>query len=70
MEKYRIRISGNPSAQVDEEVRLANDFAAIRHGQRLAAPGEKLEIYRGSDCIFMSQDLGLTTFGHVQEAQL
>ncbi|MCU1483209.1 MAG: hypothetical protein JWQ19_3995 [Subtercola sp.] len=58
MENYKIRVTSRPGTTIVEERRLACDHAAVRHGQSLAHAGDKLEVWRGAECIFMSEELG------------
>jgi hypothetical protein len=55
MDIYEIRVAGNP---IKQSVSHINDYAAVRHAQRMAAPGTTLEVFRGGRCIFKSEDLG------------
>jgi len=61
MEQYRIRVTVNPGAIVEKTIDLENDAAAIAYGQRLAGPGETLEVWRGSQQVFMSEEHQLPT---------
>lgn len=56
METYRIRVAQTGRA-ASHEVRVASDFAAIRHGQRLATQGDTIEVFRRDECIFKSEEL-------------
>jgi hypothetical protein len=58
MEKYKIRIISRPGATLEKDLILACDHAAVRRGQKLRAPGERLEVYRRDECIFISEELG------------
>jgi hypothetical protein len=59
METYKIRVTTAPAKQPTEEtLSLTCDHAAIRYGQHRTAPGDKLEVFRGKECIFISEDLG------------
>jgi hypothetical protein len=58
MEKYKIRITSKPGTFLEHDLILASDFVAVRHGQRMVADGETLEVFRNGECIFMSEDLG------------
>jgi hypothetical protein len=64
MSKYLIRITSKLGATLEKPLILNCDFAAVRHGKQLAAPGERLEVWRGDECIFMSEELG---YVHVQK---
>jgi hypothetical protein len=64
MERYKIRIKGTRYPVLEQDIGFASDFAAIRHDQRIVGPGDTLEVYRGSDCIFMGEDLGLRKLSH------
>ena len=59
VEKYLIRITSKPGATLQPDLILTSDYAAGHHGRVMAAPGEKLEVWRDGECIFMSEDLGL-----------
>jgi hypothetical protein len=58
MEKYQIRITSKPGDALKPDVILSCDYAAVRYGQRMAEPGEKVEVWRSGECIFLSEDLG------------
>ena len=59
MEKYKIRVTSGRGDKLEEVLFMAADFAAVRRGRQLATPGEKLEVYRGEECIFVSEQLGM-----------
>ena len=58
MEKYIIRVTSRLGATVEKSLVLECDYSAVRHGQRLAAAEERLEVWRGDECIFASEELG------------
>jgi len=59
METYKIRLTAARNKRASEEtLELSCDHAAVRYGQRSAAPGDRLEVFRGGECIFLSEDLG------------
>jgi hypothetical protein len=58
MEKYTIRVTSRLGATVEKSLVLECDYSAIRHGQCLAAAKERLEVWRGDECIFASEELG------------
>jgi hypothetical protein len=59
MAQYFIRITSKLGATVEKPFILGSDFAAVRHGKQLVAPGERLEVWRGDECIFVSEELGV-----------
>ena len=65
MQKYTIRVSSRLGATVDKSLILESDLSAVRHGQRLAAAGERLEVWCGDECIFVGEEFGrLRAIGH------
>jgi hypothetical protein len=58
VEKYLIRFGRGSGAVREVEVTLAGDLSAVRQGQRMIGPGEMLEVWRGDELIFRSQELG------------
>jgi hypothetical protein len=70
MEKYKIRITSRPGAFMEQDLLLAGDCAAMRHGQRLTAPGETLEVLRGEELIFLSGDLGYASMPPLKYASM
>lgn len=58
MEQYAFRITSKLGATLEQSLIFASDSAAIRHGQKLAAPGERLEVWRAGERIFLSEELG------------
>lgn len=58
MAQYFIRITSKLGATLEKPLVLGCDFAAVRHGKQLMGPGERLEVWRGEECIFVSEELG------------
>jgi hypothetical protein len=59
METYKIRLTPAQNRHASEEtLELSCDHAAVRYGQRSAAAGDRLEVFRAGECIFLSEDLG------------
>lgn len=58
MGQYAFRITSKLGATLEQSMIFSSDYAAIRHGQRLAAPGERLEVWRAGERIFLSEELG------------
>lgn len=63
MENYKIRITAQQGTSLDQDISLAGDYCAVRYGQRMAAPGDTLEVWRANECIFLSEDLGARKTG-------
>lgn len=58
MDRYKIFVTSRPGATFEQDLILGCDIMAVRHGQRMAAPGERLEVWRGDKLIFRSEALG------------
>lgn len=58
MDQYTFRVTSKLGATLEQSMIFSSDYGAIQHGQRLAAPGERLEVWRAGERIFLSQDLG------------
>ncbi len=56
MEKYIIRVTSRLGATVEKSLVLECDYSAVRHGEHLAAAGERLEVWRGDECIFVNEE--------------
>lgn len=58
MEQYTLRVTSRLGATLEKSMIFASDYAAVRYGQRLAAPDERLEVWRAGERIFLSEELG------------
>ena len=61
METYKITVA-RPGAELTQDVKVSTDFAAVRHGQRIAGDGDTLKVFRRGECIFKSESLGRESF--------
>jgi len=60
MDNYEIRIVKQDEAMAVHHSEHINDHAAIRRGQILAEVGDQVEVWRGTQCVYVSRK-GLTT---------
>jgi hypothetical protein len=59
MQPFEIRICAKQGSVVTHSAILINDFAAIRRAQTLASNAdERIEVWRGADCIFKHERMG------------
>ena len=52
METYNIRIVKNGREIASDALKLASDYAAIRHARNLAEQSDHVEVWRGTRCLF------------------
>jgi hypothetical protein len=55
MDNYEIRIVKQNEAMAVHRSEHINDHAAIRRGQILAEVGDQVEIWRGTQCVYVNR---------------
>jgi hypothetical protein len=63
MHSYRICIRRQVGPVLVQEALSVSDYAAVRRAERLALPGDTIEVWRAAECIFLREELGLARVG-------